>query len=277
MMSMVKPAELVLDDAFQPRVTIDLDLVEDYAETMLSGWGSFPPVEAFKLDGRLHVVDGFHRVKAAIRAKVAKIPVNIRQGTADDALLFCVRANSTHGLRRTNEDKRRAVMMLLKHPIYGQHGKGKIAELAGVSKPMVIDIVRQLQGEPTSVERRKSRVSSGVESTPSTSTSTMDADRRGVESTLPPKLPQSIRNMVESMQHAGASAEIVRAAVDHALAKRQPRTHKPKRSTEERLRSLLEKVAKDMNKVAVLTLEDATPRTKTFAKLPRILKSGFDS
>jgi hypothetical protein len=272
MMSMVKPAELVLDDAYQPRVTIDLDLVQDYAETMLSGWGSFPPIEAFKLGGRLHVVDGFHRVKAAIRAKVAKVPVNIRQGTADDALLFCVRANSTHGLRRTNEDKRRAVVMLLKHPIYGQHGKGKIAELAGVSKPMVIDIVRQLQGEPTSVERRKSRVGSGVESTPNTT----DADRRGVESTLPPKLPQSIRNMVESMRHAGASAEIVRAAVDHALANRQPRQPSPKRSTEERLRSLLEKVAKDMNKVAVVTLTDATPRTKTFAKLPRILKGGFD-
>ena len=38
------------------------------------------------------------------------------KGTQRDAILWSISANATHGLRRTNEDKRRAVTRLLQDP-----------------------------------------------------------------------------------------------------------------------------------------------------------------
>lgn len=250
------PSELVLLPEFQPRVKLDLDLVKEYSEAMLSGWGDFPPVEVFRLGEKFVVVDGFHRVKAALAAKLPKVPANLREGTPDEALLFCVKANSTHGLRRTNEDKRRAVEMLLDHPKFGTLGKAKLADLAGVSKPMVLDVIRKREGELTTHERRKVQ---RVDSTP-------------LPVVVAEKLSPSLKALAADLATAGASPEVIDKALSLAIARRKPKGEaKPKRSTEERLRYLLEKVAKERNKVAVVTLEDATPRTKTFAKLPRTL------
>ena len=254
MKTTVSPRELVLDSTYQPRVSIDSDLVREYAEIMRGGWGDFPPVEVFRLENALYVVDGFHRVQAAREAKLPKIPANVRNGSADDALLFCVRANSTHGLRRSNEDKRRAVEMLLDHPSFSKLGKAKLADLAGVSKPMVLDVIRKRSGLLTTHEKRKV---STVDSTPPASVSA--------------KLPPSVREMVEAMRGAGASAHVIESAVTAFMAKRQakPKSTRTKRTTEERLKSLLEKVARERQKVAVVTLEEATPRTRSYAKLPR--------
>ena len=40
-MTTVAPGDLVLDSRYQPRVSIDTELVKEYAETMRAGWG--PP------------------------------------------------------------------------------------------------------------------------------------------------------------------------------------------------------------------------------------------
>jgi len=258
-MTTVTPRDLVLDSRYQPRVAIDTELVKEYAELMRSGWGTFPAVEVFRIGKELYVVDGFHRVKAALQAKVAKIPANIRQGTPDDALLFCVRANSTHGLRRSNEDKRRAVEMLLDHPIFSGYGSKKIAGLAGVSSPMVIDLKRKRAGEKTTTEKRRAR---GVDSTPT---------QQSAE--VPSKLPQAVQAVAEVMGKAGASPEVIASAVALLMSERakkaQQRATRPKVTNEERLKTLLERIGRERQKVAVVTLEDATPRTKSYVKLPR--------
>lgn len=250
MTSPVKIADLILLQRYQPRVMMDSGLVDEYAEQMADGYGSFPPVEVFRVDSQLVVVDGFHRVHAARKAKLKAIPANIREGNADDALLFSVKANATHGLRRTNLDKRRAVEMLLDHPTFGKLGKEKLAVLAGVSKPTVIDVVRRRQGLPTAPERRKEGQS------------------------LPPKLPPSLRALQALLKAAGASDKVIAAAIYLKLEQQRPAAQRPRKTPEEKLRALLERVGKAHNKVAVLTLEDPTPRTKNFAKIPRNLKGG---
>jgi hypothetical protein len=248
-MTTVAPRDLILDSRYQPRVTIDTGLVQEYAELMSSGWGTFPAVEVFRIGKELYVVDGFHRVKAALLANVGTIPANIRQGTPDDALLFCVRANSTHGLRRSNQDKRRAVEMLLDHPVFSRMGSKKIAEYAGVSSPMVIDIKRQRAGEMTTTEKRRA--------TPQ----------------IPSKLPQAVQAFADVMREAGASKEVIASAVALLMSERakkaQQRATRPKVTNEERLKTLLERIGRERQKVAVVTLEEATPRTKSYAKLPR--------
>ncbi len=49
---------------------------------------------------------------------------DVRTGTKRDAILFSVGANATHGTRRTNEDKRRAVMTLFTNELVSKDDQG---------------------------------------------------------------------------------------------------------------------------------------------------------
>jgi hypothetical protein len=60
------------------------------------------------------------------------IEAQVQEGTCDEALLFAVGSNATHGLRRTNADKRRAMTMLLIHPEYSEWSDRALARRACV-------------------------------------------------------------------------------------------------------------------------------------------------
>lgn len=110
--------------------------VDEYAEAMRAG-AEFPPVEVF-LDGENYwLADGFHRVAAAREAGYEAIAANVHLGTRRDAVLYSVGANATHGLRRSNADKRRAVEMLLKDEEWRQWSDREIARRVGVSATFV--------------------------------------------------------------------------------------------------------------------------------------------
>jgi len=76
-------------------------------------------------------------VKAAFAAGFDTIECDLRQGTVEDAQWFSLSANKSNGLRRTNEDKQRAVKTALTHP----HGAGlsdrQVARHCGVTPPTV--------------------------------------------------------------------------------------------------------------------------------------------
>jgi len=61
----------------------------------------------------------------------------VKQGTERDAILYSVGANATHGMRRTNADKRRAVMRLLEDEEWGKWSDGEIARRCGVTRQTV--------------------------------------------------------------------------------------------------------------------------------------------
>lgn len=56
---------------------------------------------------------GWHRVAGAEQAGLTEIEADVQPGTKRDALLYSAGANATHGLRRSNADKRRSVRLLL--------------------------------------------------------------------------------------------------------------------------------------------------------------------
>jgi hypothetical protein len=58
-------------------------------------------------------------------------------GTQQDAQWYSYSANQTHGLRRTNADKAKAVKAALAHPNGAKMSDGAIAEHVGVSQPFV--------------------------------------------------------------------------------------------------------------------------------------------
>jgi hypothetical protein len=104
------------DMLLQPRAELHQEWVEDYAHDMING-AAMPPVVVFRdADGRHWLADGFHRAYAAEGAGLADILAEVREGTRRDALLFSLSANAEHGHRRTNEDKRRAVDIMLNDP-----------------------------------------------------------------------------------------------------------------------------------------------------------------
>jgi hypothetical protein len=74
--------------------------------------------------------------------------------TGREAILFSVGANATHGIRRTNADKRNAVLKLLGDPEWGQWSDSQIAKICGVSHAFVGEM-RASHLKPLQVTKRK--------------------------------------------------------------------------------------------------------------------------
>jgi len=121
----------------QSRVEINKDTVNDFADDIKRG-DKFPPIILFKNNkNELFVGDGWHRINAYIQAGIKEIDADVRKGSQRDAVLYSVGANATHGLRRTNADKRKAVITLLDDPEWCQWSNIQIAKQCGVSDHFV--------------------------------------------------------------------------------------------------------------------------------------------
>lgn len=137
-MKTIDISSIRINGGTQSRAAINKDVVAEYAEAM-EGGATFPPVIVFYDGADYWLADGFHRYDAYARARVNKVPADVRQGTQRDAILFSVGANASHGLRRTNDDKRRAVMVLLNDPEWSKWSNREIARQCAVSEWMVRD------------------------------------------------------------------------------------------------------------------------------------------
>jgi hypothetical protein len=133
----------------QPRTKLIESAIQEYADDMESG-SKFPPVTVY-YDGESYwLADGFHRVAAAKRAGRQKLSAEVRQGTRRDAVLHSVGVNATHGLRRTNADKRQAVMTLLRDDEWSQWSDREIARRCAVHHNTVEKLRRELTGDLSS-------------------------------------------------------------------------------------------------------------------------------
>lgn len=124
------------DGGTQTRAAIQQDTVNDYAEAIEAG-ETLPPVTVYHDGTTYWLADGFHRYAAHEKLDAREIDADIRQGARRDAVLHSVGANSTHGLRRTNEDKRRAVQVLLEDAEWREWSDREIGRRAGVSPSTV--------------------------------------------------------------------------------------------------------------------------------------------
>lgn len=137
---LILPIEVIkATGATQSRVSLNEAAVAEYAEIIRFG-GDLPPVVVFEDGSDIWLADGFHRYHAHRAAGAMDIACEVRQGTKRDAVLFSVGANAAHGLRRTNEDKRRAVMTLLNDAEWAKWSDREIAKQCGVSHPFVAAI-----------------------------------------------------------------------------------------------------------------------------------------
>jgi hypothetical protein len=142
------------DGGTQARVGLNEDTVQEYAELMREHRWDFQtmqrPIVLF--DGEsFWLADGFHRIEAAQRAGLSDYPIEVLRGSQRDAVLRAAGANSQHGLRRSNEDKRRAVELLLRDAEWRQWSDRKIADVCAVSNKFVGDVRRALSVNGTQI------------------------------------------------------------------------------------------------------------------------------
>lgn len=123
-----------IDGDTQPRTAINPGIVQEYAEALEAGV-EFPAVTVVHDGATYWLVDGFHRFFAHRRLNRTQIKAEVIAGELTDARWLSVAANKAHGLRRTNEDKAKAVVKALKlKPDLSNHA---IAEHIGVGETMV--------------------------------------------------------------------------------------------------------------------------------------------
>jgi hypothetical protein len=114
----------------------------------------FPPVVVFYDGTSYWLADGFHRVKATEQSGSDEIVCDLRQGTQQDAQWYSFGANKATGLRRTNDDKHRAVKAALVHANGAQLSNRRIAAHVGVDEATVRNWREKLTAEiPQSTKR----------------------------------------------------------------------------------------------------------------------------
>lgn len=133
----LKIDKLRRDGGTQIRVALDADVIDEYADAVRDGKNLPPAVVFLDPAGEHWLADGFHRAAGYELAGRKQMPVEIRDGELRDAILYALRANAEHGLRRTNRDKRNAVLTALADPEWAKLSDRKLSDLCAVSQPFV--------------------------------------------------------------------------------------------------------------------------------------------
>lgn len=134
-------AQIRIDGETQSRAEINNEVVAEYAEALTEG-EKFPPVIVF-FDGVSYwLADGFHRRHAHEKIGALDIAAEVRDGTQLAARIFSHGANKNHGLRRTNADKKKAVLGMLRDA--PEWSDNRIAKHVGVHHSTVGEYRRSL-------------------------------------------------------------------------------------------------------------------------------------
>lgn len=178
------------DGGTQARAGLNEATVIEYLDAMREGV-EFPPVVLFYDGTDYWLADGFHRVEARRRFKEegrgSIIAADVRQGTRRDAVLYAAGANDDHGLRRSADDKRRAVLCLLEDKEWGAWADRAIARQCRVS-PTFVGKVRAEAGLTVHVDSEESQ--ERTYTTRHGTTTTMDTSNIG---TAPRNLADGIK------------------------------------------------------------------------------------
>ena len=146
-------AAIIADPECQLRAACSSATVQEYSEALTAG-ATFPPVIVFSDGDSYWLSDGFHRSEAHQSAGLAEINAEIRDGDLRDAKLFAAGANADHGLRRTQADKRNAILALLTDTEWRNWSDKEIARRTATSDKTVAKVRRELSGDGVNAEIR---------------------------------------------------------------------------------------------------------------------------
>ena len=211
-------SEIKLNKQTQSRTAINQDVVNAYCEAMLEG-DVFPELTVF-FDGiDYYLVDGYHRYFASKKAGYTEFPVKIHNGSLRDAILYAVGVNKDHGLQRSQEDKRKAVMTLLDDLEWSEWSDREIARKCNISAMTVGRIRKSLNLEQ---DERKYVNKHGKESTIKTDNLGKKPELSEKKPELTPQIPEPDVEDEHLQELANANIELaeeVTALKDRLAAK----------------------------------------------------------
>jgi len=107
---------------------------------------------------QLLIADGLHRLRGAAKSGLKTLACTVRQGTCDECYLEALKANRTHGLRRSNEDKRVVIETAIKR--FSTMSDHQLSITCAVSDHTVADVRKLLEsnGEIAAHEKRTDSV-----------------------------------------------------------------------------------------------------------------------
>lgn len=134
-----------LDLSLQIRADASEETIEEYALSFKNG-EIFPPIVVVKVMVKkkaiFYLVDGFHRVAAAIRAGITRLAALVHTGNYGDAAWVAIGANRRNGLRLSSTDMRRAIEKALK--MFPEKATTLIAKHVGCTQQYVSKIKNQV-------------------------------------------------------------------------------------------------------------------------------------
>ena len=141
--------EITIDHSINTLPQLNDDIVKEYREVMSDygkddwqdEWLEYPKVTVDK-----HLWSGFHTIAAA-RLEFGddhEVEFEVEGKTRDDALLLATKENAKRGRKRTNEEKRIAVLRWLQHPKGKIWANSHIATQCNVSSQLVGEILKNL-------------------------------------------------------------------------------------------------------------------------------------
>lgn len=113
-----------------------------HVEAMVAVQGELPPIVVHR--PTMRVIDGAHRIQAALRRGATTIAGRFFDGAEDEAFVLSVWLNVSHGLPLALADRKRAAERIaVSHP---QWSDRRVAAVTGISPGTVADIRRRVTG-----------------------------------------------------------------------------------------------------------------------------------
>jgi len=147
----LRVADIRIDGGTQSRAEFDDSVMTEYADAITAG-ATMPPITVFFDGSDYWLADGFHRLLAYLHIGALGIEATVVSGSSRDAILFSVGANASHGMRRTNEDKHRAVSILLADSEWSTWSAREIAKRCCVSHDFVARLKASLSSDDSDGE-----------------------------------------------------------------------------------------------------------------------------
>ncbi|MGW0247564.1 ParB/RepB/Spo0J family partition protein [Nocardia goodfellowii] len=124
-----------------------------HAQVLAQVESPLPPILVHR--STMQVIDGLHRLHAAKSKGQQTIRVRFFEGSAEEAFVLAVEANSEHGLPLTLKDRKAAALRLMvMYPLWSDR---RVAAVAGLDHKTVGAIRRRAGGEIPQTSRRLGR------------------------------------------------------------------------------------------------------------------------
>lgn len=200
------PEQITLDPYLQMRVSVSSEAIEDYKRQIELDY-NFPPITCMQVDDKLYLLDGWHRLQAHNDLGRETIDAHVLEGTYEDAKDYVIKANSTHGLRRTAADKRRVIETMLSMDKYKKATLRELEMASGVPR----STIARIKNPPKAKESKMSQWDKEDSSDKQQRSDLVEFDSNG---TITDKIGQPITNTtavetwIKSMALAEYAAQI---------------------------------------------------------------------